>query len=666
MKRHDSPPAIRVAVSPLAELPFSLLCVTVFCTLAAHAAHLPAWYTAALAVILAARWWQRRRQPRRVAAWLRIVMLVAVPAAMVAVYGTPFGREPGAAIVCGLLVLKVLETESARDAGMAVGFACFILMSALLFDQSMGFTIVVGLMLLPALATLRALQPGLPEPGWLPAFKTSTVLLATSLPAALLGFLLIPRLATPLWGAPDGGGVARTGITDRMAPGDLHSLLTDDAVAMRIGFEGPPPLENLRYFRGMVLWKFDGRAWLPGAAARRPWRPAPVGVRGPVRYYEVTLLPSHRHWMFALDVPIKGPEDAIMGPDHTLWSSKPIDHAIRYRVASATDYRLAPERLDPRIRAAALALPDGFDPRARALAERWRAAAGANDRAIIGDALDLFRNGGFVYDLDAPPLGRNSIDDFLFDTKTGFCEHYASAFTFLMRAAGIPARVVIGYQGGYWNDFAHYLLVRQSDAHAWSEVWLAGRGWVRVDPTAAVSRVILAGTGDAAGDVGGGGGNGWLPWRDRLDVINRWWGQAVIGFDALSQSHLFRRFGIEHTTAQMLGVALAIAIFVALGLGALLATLRPRAKPRDALAAAQLRLQHRLARCGIVRRRAEGPHDFYLRTAAALPDSASALRELSTEYLALRYAFSEPPPERIREFVRRVRHFRPRRVVKYL
>jgi len=647
----------------LAPLPFTLLCITVLCVLVAHAPHMPAWYTAVLAAIIAARWRQRRRQRGRISAWLRIALLVAVPAAVVAVYGTPFGREPAAAIVCGLLVVKLLESERVRDGRMAIGFACFILMSALLFDQALAFTIIVGLMLLPALATLRTLEPGLPETGWLPAFKTGAVLLGVSLPAALLGFLLIPRLATPLWGAP-GNGVARTGMTDRMAPGDLHSLLTDNAVAMRIGFDGMPPPENQRYFRGMVLWSFDGRAWVPGAAAHRPWPPAPVGVHDPVTHYDVTLLASHRHWMFALDVPVDAPEGVVMGPDHTLWSSKPIDQTIHYRIASATDYQLAPERLDPRLRAAALELPAGFDPGARALAERWRGATGANDAAIVRDALALFHDGGFVYDLDAPPLGRNSIDDFLFNTKTGFCEHYASAFTFLMRAAGVPARVVVGYQGGYWNAFAHYLLIRQSDAHAWSEVWLAGRGWVRVDPTAAVSRIILADTGGAAGDVGGGDRSWWMPWQNRLDVINRWWGQTVVGFDALSQGRLFRPFGIEHATAQMLGIALAIAVFLALGFGALLASLRPRHKPRDALAAAQLRLQRRLARIGIVRGISEGPSDFYRRTATELSDSAPTVNRLAVEYLALRYALAEPPPERIRVFLRAVRSFHPRRVVK--
>jgi len=647
--------------SELAPLPFTLLCATVLCVLAAHAPHMPAWYTAILAATVVARWRQRRR--RRISAWLRIALLVAVPAAVVAVYGTPFGREPGAAIVCGLLVVKLLESERVRDGRMAIGFACFILMSALLFDQALVFTIIVGLMLLPALATLRALEPGLPETGWLPAFRTGTVLLGVSLPAALLGFLLIPRLATPLWGAP-GNGVARTGMTDRMAPGDMHSLLTDNAVAMRIGFDGTPPPENQRYFRGIVLWSFDGRAWVPGAAARRPWPPAPVGVRDPLIHYDVTLQPSHRHWMFALDVPVDAPEGAVMGADHTLWSSKPIDQTLHYRVASATDYQLAPEQLDSRIRAAALELPAGFDPGARALAERWRNAAGSDDAAVVRDALALFHDGGFAYDLDAPPLARNSIDDFLFNTKMGFCEHYASAFTFLMRAADIPARVVVGYQGGYWNAFAHYLLIRQSDAHAWSEVWLAGRGWVRVDPTAAVSRIILADTGGAAGDVGGGSRSWWMPWQNRLDVINRWWGQTVVGFDALSQGRLFRPFGIEHATAQTLGIALAFAVFLALGFGALLASLRPRHKPRDALASAQIRLQHRLARIGIRRGTSEGPRDFYRRTATELSDSAPTVNRLAVEYLALRYALAEPPPERIRVFLRAVRNFHPRRVVK--
>ncbi len=653
-----------VVAADLDARAFQLLCLTVLCVLCVHVVHLPAWYLAPLIAIVFVRWWHRRRRHTRVAWWLRIAMLLGVIGTVVVVWGTPFGRDPGAAIVCGLLVLKLLESETARDARMAIGFACFILMSVLLFDQALGMTVVVGLMLLPALATLRALEPGLPERRWLPAFLPGSALLAAGLPAALLGFLLIPRLASPLWGAPD-SGVATTGMTDRMAPGDLHSLLTNDAVAMRIGFDGAPPPPGQRYFRGMLLWDFDGRAWDPGAVARRDWPPAAVQVDGPLTRYEVTLEPSHQHWLFALDVPVTTPAGARMGADRTLSSTRPVNHVLRYAVTSATGYRLQDRSLDPRLRAAALELPDGFDPRARKLAARWRASAHGNAGVIVEDALHLFHAGGFAYDLNAPPLGRNSIDDFLFDTKVGFCEHYAGAFTFLMRAAGVPARVVVGYQGGYWNEFAHYLLVRQSDAHAWSEVWLRDRGWVRVDPTAAVSKVMLAGTGGALAGLGeGGGGSWWLPWQDRLDIVNRWWGQSVVGFSALRQSHLFRPFGVDQVDAQTLGITLAVVVFLALGLGAIVASRRPRVAPRDRLAAAQRRLQARLAKAGVARGGAEGPADFFQRAERRLPACAPMLRQLADEYLDLRYAHAEPPPERARDFADRVRHFRPPRVVK--
>jgi transglutaminase-like putative cysteine protease len=656
--RESAPPAASMDARA-----FALLSLTVLCAIAAHAVHLPLWYIVPLAAILGARWWRRRHRRGRVSGWLRGAMLLATAMAVFAKYQTPFGPDPGAAIVCGLLVMKLLESETVRDARMAVGFSCFTLMTVLLFDQALVMTVVVGLMLLPALATLRALEPGLPESGWLAAFRPGAALLVASLPLTLLGFLLIPRLATPLWGSPN-QGMARTGISDRMAPGDLHSLLNDNSVAMRVGFDGEPPPADQRYFRGMVLWRFDGRGWMPGFVAKRPEPGAPLAVRGDLTHYQVTLVPSHQHWLFALDVPIAAPNDAQLGPDHTLLANKPVDQTLRYSVTSATDYRLRPDRLPSYLRRAALELPAGYDPRARELAEAWRAKAGNDDAAVIRDALTLFHAGGFVYALDVPPLGRNSIDDFLFNTRTGFCEHYASAFTFLMRAAGIPARVVVGYQGGYWNKVAHYLLVRQSNAHAWTEVWLQGRGWVRIDPTAAVSTIEMA---DAGGDngapIGGGIGGWWLPWQNRMDIINRWWGQSIINFDALSQSHLFRPFGVNRIGAQTLAIALAIVLFIGLGIGALLASLKPRERPRDALAAAQRRLQKRLARRGIVRGHAEGPGDYYARCARMLPHAAPALQALSTEYLLLRYAFPEPPPERTRAFVRQVRRFHAPRVL---
>lgn len=663
MKQAPLPLDVKVVATTLDARAFTLLCVTALCVLAAHATHLPPWFTVPLVAILALRWRQRRRMHRRVGAGWRVVMLLAIPIAVLASWRTPFGRQPGTAILCSLLVLKLLESETVRDARMAVGFACFALMAVLLFDQSLPLTIVVALLLLAPLATLRALEPGIPDRRWLPAFRPGATLLLASLPIALLGFLLIPRLATPLWGTPN-QGAARTGISSEMAPGELYSLLKDNSVAMRIGFDAAPPPPDKRYFRGMVLWDFDGRTWRRGWLAHRDAPPRPLQSPAALVGYEITLEPTHRHWLFALDMPTGAPAGTRMGPDHTLRAGKPVDRVLRYHVASATHYQLDPHDLEPRERAAALELPPGFDPRARALAAQWRDSSGGDTRRIVDAALGLIHNGGFVYDLDAPPLGRDSIDEFLFDTKTGFCEHYASAFTFLMRAAGVPARVVVGYQGGYWNSIANYLLVRQSDAHAWTEVWIAGAGWVRVDPTAAVSKIIMASTGGAASDITGGGSSWWMPWRNRLDVVNRWWNLSFVEFDALRQGNLFRPFGIPHASAQMLAIALAVIAFLALGFGALLAAWRPHARPRDGLAAAQARLQRRLARAGVERGTSEGPRDFYQRATRRFPAATPNLAVLGAEYLALRYGCSEPPPERVRAFSRSVHRLRPGSVVK--
>lgn len=644
------------------ERTFDLLSLSMAFVLVLHAPHLPWWLTIALALMLGWRWWQRRRQAGRVPRWLKLPLLAMLTLAVIVNYGSVFGREPGAALAVGLLILKLLETEAPRDVRVGAGFACFALMAALLFGQGMLATLVVALGLLPALATLRALEPA-PVPATLArSLLPGLGLLCAALPLALLGFLLVPRLSSPLWGAP-ASDQARTGLSDSMSPGNFTELLTDDRPALRVSFDGPPPAPDQRYFRAYVMWHYDGRSWrYLGPNRQRPAAPAPIEV-GTSIGYRISLLPTHQRVLPTLDVPLEAPAGARLRTDREVFADKPVNDPISYPLRSALQYRLQPQ-LDDRSRRLGLLLPVGFNPRTLALARQWRQRYGNDDAAIVQAALALFHDGGFRYTLAPAPLGRNAVDDFLFDTREGFCEHYSSAFTVLMRAAGIPARVVTGYQGGYWNPLGHYLLVRNSDAHAWSEVWLAGRGWVRVDPTAAVrpERVAL-GAAAAAGNQLAWYRSDWLQGlRNRWDIVNRWWDQGVVGFDALRQRGLLTPFGIRDTDTTMLGVLLAISsvLFIAIGLAwALL-----RRPSRDPLRAALRVLERKLARRGIIRRTGEGPQHYLHRAARALPAQREELRRLSAIYLELRYAHDEPAPEPLRAFCRAVRNFRAANVVK--
>ncbi|MEO6801554.1 MAG: DUF3488 and transglutaminase-like domain-containing protein [Rhodanobacter sp.] len=631
---------------------FDLLSLSMAFVLAVNASHLPWWLDVALTLTLAWRWWQRRQRSGRVPGWIKLPLLALLTVAVIAYYGNLFGRAPGTALAIGLLILKLLETETLRDVRVGVSFACFTLMTALLFDQGLVSTVVVALGLLPALATLRALEPA-QAPASIPrVLWPSFALLAAALPLALLAFVLVPRLSSPLWGAPS-QDQARTGLSDRMSPGGFTELLTDDHPAMRVTFDRAPPPPEQRYFRAYVMARYDGASWTYGDVVGQP--PALLRVEQSVDY-QIMLLPTHRRVLPALDVPIDAPAGAGMRRDRVVMADKPVNDAFTYSLSSATRYRLEPQLGNHRLRW--LQLPAGFNPRTLALGRSWRQRYGDDDAAIVRAALALFHDGSFRYTLAPAPLGRNAMDDFLFDTQEGFCEHYSSAFTVLMRAAGIPARVVTGYQGGYWNKLGSYLLVRNSDAHAWSEVWLVARGWVRVDPTGAVrpERVNL-GAAAAAGDQLDWYRRDWLQGLgNRWDIVNRWWDQGVVGFDALRQRGLLSPFGVRDTDTATLGVLLAIGgmLFIVIGLAwALL-----RRQSRDPLRESLRELERKLARQGIARRVGEGPQHYLSRAARALPGHRKELAILMESYLQLRYACDVPPAQPSLVFHRAVRNFR--------
>ena len=634
---------------PLTGLQFRLTAAAVFVAVLPHLVRLPWLISAPVLAVFALRWLQRRRGRARLPAWLKLPLVLLFPALIVFHYGNLFGREPGSALACAMLALKLMETENRRDARVAICFSAFVLMSALLFDNGLWITVSLCVALAVLLAALRALES--PRTALLPDLRAAALALAGALPLAVCVFVFFPRLSSPLWGAPN-DTTARTGLGDRMAPGTMQELLIDDSPAFRVVFDGSPPPRNELYWRGPVLWQFDGSAWTrPEWVASSPGD-GDVRVRGARVGYEVTLEPSERRWLLALDVPLLAPAGAVRGADMSLVSRTRVDDPTRYRMVSAPDYELEPA-LDPLHRRLALQLPAGYDPRARALAQGWREQFHDNPKLVIDAALDLFHN-EFSYTLNAPLLGRNSVDDFLFDTKRGFCEHFASAFTFLMRAAGIPARVVTGYQGGYFNRLGNYWVVRQSDAHAWSEVWLQDRGWVRVDPTAAVSpqRVQLGAGAAAAASAPWYQADWIMEWRNRLDLVNRYWSDAIVQFNALRQQNLLTPFGVAKADYPQLMLAMLAAGTLLLGLFAWWVMRAP--KPAgDALDAAYAKFRGKLARAGVALDPAAGPLTLARRAVASLPAAQDA-QHLLADYVGLRYACALPAPERIQTFTRAV------------
>jgi transglutaminase-like putative cysteine protease len=652
----------------LTPIQFALVCVSVCAAVLANVSHLPLQITLLIVVLFLGRIIQRQRNGLRIPGWIKVPMVVLVPLIVIAHYGSVFGREPGSALACAMLTLKLLETESRRDARAAVTFASFVLMSALLFETSLWFTLLLFGALILLLATLRELEPRPRDSGpihWQQSLRAdlrvAAMALLTAIPLTVFAFVFFPRLDSPLWHTP-GDTSGHTGIGDTMSPGAIQNLLIDDSPAFRVGFDGAPPKRGQLYWRGPVLTDFDGATWKRQEVIKSADRNT-LQVSGAVANYEITLEPTDKPWLFALDIPLDVPTDdpveSQRGSDMTLMRRRPVADLLHYRAKSALDYRFD-ITLTERQRRGALRLPEGFDPRSVALGQSWRRDLG-NDDAIIQAALELFHN-AFFYTLTPPELGRDSIDDFLFETKRGFCEHFASSFVVLMRAAGIPARVVTGYQGGYFNAVGNYLLVRQSDAHAWSEVWLEGRGWVRIDPTAAVSpQRVEYGARAAAGDTSPWYQASWIIGiRNQFDLINRGWNSLIVQFNSLRQQSLLKPFGIEKADYATLTWILIASTSLLLAAIALWTMRGPRLRV-DPLDRAYANLCSKLGRAGAERPPAEGPQDFARRLQGAAPSAGPLVRQaqgLIAHYVSLRYARALATDADVGRFARAVRKFR--------
>ncbi|MBL8264150.1 MAG: DUF3488 domain-containing transglutaminase family protein [Xanthomonadaceae bacterium] len=597
-------------------------------------------------------------------AWLRFLLIVALLGTVVTLFEFRFGRDTGCAMLATMLAIKPVEMRSLRDARSLLGFALFAPFATFLLDQgpvSLTLGLIGAVAVLTAMHTLSEIESDAHLPSRRPWSRLAMVgrMIAIGLPLAMVVFWLFPRFTSPLWGVPE-RALAKPGLSDKMSPGDWIDLIADDTPALRATFFGEAPPQSQMYWRGHVLWDFDGRTWTSvgwsrtiSRARRRPGPP-------PVIYdYEIEVEPTDRNQLVALEVPLASPAGAYLYGDYSLVSQQTLNSLTRWRMRSAPQTALAESNLHPTLRSLALRLPPGFNPRTLELSERWRNEAGApsraTDEAIVKRALDWIRR-EFVYTLETPQLGRHTVDEFLFDEKAGFCEHYSSAFVVLMRGAGIPARVVTGYVGGYRNPVGGYWLVRRSDAHAWAEIWIEGRGWVRVDPTAAVAPERIYDTIDDRRPGALGGFSGLSPVFDVGDWLRRSWNDFVLGYDARRQRNLFRGFGMPELDTSALVRLFVIATVLAMVGMLWLATRQER--ERDPLLRAWRRMERRYRRLGLGRPSHEPVGTWVERVAAARPD-ASALKELSARFVEWRYAREHGGAANLRALLRDLRRHRP-------
>ena len=610
-----------------------------------NAANVSLWIVVLTLVAIATRVTIELRQWSLPPKLVRIVIALAAMLGVLATYRTLNGLEAGTAFLVLMGALKLLETRTPRDLTVITFVAYFLLFAGFLYDQSLlrlPWMIVTAWLLTATLMRIHQSSPMAVSE----ALRLTGKMVLQSLPLAIALFLFFPRLPGQFWAVP-ARGAAATGIDDEMSPGEISELTLSSAIAFRARFDGELPRPHDRYWRGVVLHDFDGRTWRRLRQFFPDQKFTPAGTR---YVYNVTIEPNNRNWIFGLESVTDWPHDrARIAFDRQLFAGNSISALSSFDLQSHSELRYEGP-LAASTRVADLQTGDR-NPRSKELARQIYASAGGPE-AFVAAVLQRFRQEEYFYTLEPPRLEADAVDDFLFNTRRGFCEHFASAFTLMARAAGIPAHVVLGYQGGELNPMGGYLIVRQSDAHAWSEIWIDGKGWVRVDPTAAVApERVEQGVEAALGEDEPIPGrvfrrfNALMKVRQAWDAMNTFWNDQVIGFGERQQRSLMASIGIDAADWRALGIGLVVALaaFFAVLTGWLAWRYRPRA--RDPVVQTYAQLCRRLARRDLAREPHEGPNDYLTRVAAARPELARILDEIRTLYVSLRYGPSPLPSQ---------------------
>jgi len=650
-----------------------LLLVCLLLVLLPHLAHVPIWLSlTSIGLILwrAAHQLLAVRLPGR---FLRLLLLFTLTGGLLWQYQTILGREAGTALLLLLLSLKLMELNSRRDVFVIIYLSYFMTILGFLFSQSIPVALYMILLVL-ALVTTQILyaHPTNAANAWarLPHHaRLAARMLVQALPIAALLFVLFPRIPGPIWGLPADAFSASSGLSDQMSPGRISRLSNDDSVAFRVKFEHQVPPPASLYWRGPVLWSFDGNTWRApnDNNARENQTLFDIFGSSAAVGYAVTLQPHQKHWLFVLDTPVTIPVSSRLTPERQLLSLEPVRKLLRYEARSYLQYRVD-QNIDWRRDMRFLSLPAHSAPRTRALMHKLRQSHPA-DPDLVDATLDYFRHQPFYYSRKAPLLFDHPVDEFIFDTRKGFCEHFASSFTVMMRLAGIPARVVTGYQGGEMNPLSDYMIVRQSDAHAWSEVWLEGIGWKRVDPTSVIPPSRIESDDDIVRRQPNTDATrkllqiSWLNRRLRQsryawDAMNNRWNQWVVGFNQQRQASLFEALGVPQIKWQGLATIMGVSVSLVILLLAWHLYRKPAAPP-DAVQASYRIFLQRLAGSGFPKNTNETPGQFARRVGDAREDLAAVVTTITRLYQKLHYG-AVISPTLVLRLQTNVRRFRPR------
>jgi len=622
--------------------------------LATHALNLPFWVIAVSVLLGAWRYISISKpifMPNR---WLLVLLSLMMGLLIILSFKGLFGRDASLSLLVIMTALKLLETRSLRDYMLCIMLGFFLVGNLFLFNQSMatfGLSIAPLLLLTATLVKTSHINQQYIHQEYVNqqhnsqqdiAFliKLAGKLLLQSLPIMLLLFILFPRIPGPLWGVPQDAYSGMTGLSDNLQFGNISQLTKNSSIAFRVQFHDAIPPKNQLYWRGPVLWHQEEHDWL--MASDNIGLPTEnLSVTGAATNYTITLEPHNRLWLLLLDMTSTIPANTKRTHDYAIVANEPVRSRMRYNAVSYAYYKLEAQPLNEREKIMALQITEGENPRTRQLAQTW---LNLSPTQKINTALNLFREQPFVYTLKPPLLGKDPVDQFLFNTKKGFCEHYATSFVYLMRAAGLPARIVTGYQGGELNPNGNYLIVRQSDAHAWAEVWLENQGWVRVDPTAAVSPArIEQGIGDALRETDE------LPMMARHDFpllkkaflswdnINNGWNQWVLGYDDKKQLEFLSKLSGKDLSLTDLVVGMIMALLAAMAATAFFVLKKTTIKlnPVQKVYAKYLK---KLRAIGLQPNIGEGVLDFANRTALQLPLQKSRIMAIATRYNALMYS----------------------------